>query len=409
MILEKNSTGRALGNSRSLFLRQKAITFMCESIQRCLVATMRKGLILCLVFGLFLAPCLVLPASAQGSPIPAVELDCGPSDPVLDVRPTSDAEVKLQCTVTNPTSASEVISVETLEWDGTLVEMTLSEDSFTLAAGEEDTFDVVFTGQTKIPASTDYSFELGAKVESWNNLPYGQLPDGPWVANTTYSGDLIIESYGMVELLLSDVSTRYMDTSEEVVFSFQVTNKGNDDDLLEVLFVNAADLEAAQFTFPSGKKVNENVPYQGTSGVKTLSIRAPSSVSEDLRMPLIIRAQSGDDDDAPFSEITIQLDITAPSKNAGIEGLDSLNSDSTLLYASIGGGAILLVLFLVVLVRVVTKKKPKKNNMPQIQQPIILPEEPVQQPSADDFDDLFDDLDESASSNDEFDDLFDDL
>lgn len=382
---------------------------MSGCIHRGLVATMRKGLILCIVFGLFLAPCLVPSASAQGSPIPAVELDCGPSDPVLDVRPTSDAEVKLQCTVTNPTSASEVISVETIDWDGTLVEMALSEDSFTLAAGEEDTFDIVFTGQTKIPASTDYSFEIGAKVESWNNLPYGQLPDGPWVANTSYSGDLIVESYGMVELLLSDVSTRYMDTSEEVEFSFQVTNKGNDDDTMEVIFVNAADLEAAQFTFPGGKLVSENVAYQGTSSVKTLSIRAPSSVTEDLRMPLIIRAQSGDDNNAPFSEITIQLDIAAPSKSAGIDGLDSLNSDSTLLYASIGGGAILLLLFLVVLIRVVTKKKPKSKSQPQIQQPLILPDEPVQEQAADDFDDLFDDLDEAQPPEDEFDDLFDDL
>jgi len=382
---------------------------MSGCIHRGLVASMRKGLILCIVFGLFLAPCLVPSASAQGSPIPAVELDCGSSDPVLDVRPTSDAEVKLQCTVTNPTSASEVISIETVEWDGTLVEMALSEDSFTLAAGEEDTFDIVFTGQTKIPASTDYSFEIGAKVESWNNLPYGQLPDGPWVANTSHTGDLIVESYGMVELLLSDVSTRYMDTSEEVEFSFQVTNKGNDDDTMEVIFVNAADLEAAQFSFPGGKLVSENVAYQGTSSVKTLSIRAPSSVTEDLRMPLIIRAQSGDDNNAPFSEITIQLDITAPSKSAGIDGLDSLNSDSTLLYASIGGGAILLLLFLVVLIRVVTKKKPKSKSQPQIQQPLILPDEPVQEQASDDFDDLFDELDGAQPPEDEFDDLFDDL
>ena len=382
---------------------------MCESIHRGLVATMRKGLILCIVFGLFLAPCLVPSASAQGSPIPAVELDCGPSNPVLDVRPTSDAEVILQCTVTNPSSSSETISIETLEWDGTLVEMALSEDSFTLAAGEEDTFDIVFTGQTKIPASTDYSFEIGAKVESWNNIPIGQLPEGTLVFNTTHAGDLEVEFYGMVELLLSDVSTRYLDTSEEIEFSFQVTNKGNDDDVLEVVFVNSADLEAAQFSFPKGKLVSENVAYQGTSSVKTLSIRAPSSVSEDLRMPLIIRAQSGDDNDAPFSEITIQLDITAPSKSSGIDGLDSLNSDSTLLYASIGGGAILLLLFLVVLIRVVTKKKPKSNAKPQVQQPIILPDEPVQQQTADDFDDLFDDLDETPSPNDEFDDLFEDL
>lgn len=369
---------------------------------------MRKSLILGLVLSLFLAPCMILPASAQDSPLPAVELNCG-SDPVMDVHPTSDAEATLVCTVTNPTSASEEISITTLEWDGVLVEMTLSEDSFTLAAGEEDTFEILFIGQTKIPATIQYSFEIEAKVESWNNLPYGQLPDGPWVVNTSHIGDLNIESYGMVELLLSDVTTRYMELSSEVEFSFQVTNKGNADDKLEVVFANAADLEAAGFTFPGGTYVSENVPYQGTSGVKTLSIRAPSDVSSDLRMPLLIRAQSGDDDSAEFSEINIQLDIKAASSSGGIDGLDSLSSDDTLLYVSIAGGSILVILLIVVFIRVVTKRKPKTNDVPQVTQPIILPDEPSEVSGGEDFDDFFSDLDQEPSSADEFDDLFDDL
>ncbi len=200
---------------------------MCESIYRPPVATIRKALILGLVLSLFLAPCLVTPAAAQGSPLPAVELDCG-SDPIMDVHPTSDAEASVICTVTNPTSASEEISISEVEWDGVLVEMSLSEDSFTLGAGEEDTFEIRFIGQTKIPATVQHSFEIEAKVESWNGLPYGQLPeDGFWVVNTSHIGDLKIQSYGMVELLLSDVTTRYMDTNDEVEFSFQVTNKGN--------------------------------------------------------------------------------------------------------------------------------------------------------------------------------------
>ena len=369
---------------------------------------MRKSLILGLVLSLFLAPCMIPLASAQGSPLPAVELSCG-SDPVMDVHPTSDAEATLVCTVTNPTSASEVISITKVEWDGVLVEMTLSEDSFTLAAGEEDTFEILFSGQTKIPASVQYSFEIEAKVESWNNLPYGQLPEGPWVANTSHIGDLNIESYGMVELLLSDVTTRYMELSSEVEFNFQVTNKGNSDDKIEVIFANAGDLEAAGFTFPGGTFVSENVAYQGTSSVKFLSIRAPSEVSSDLRMPLLIRAQSGDDDTAEFSEINIQLDIKAASSSGGIDGLDSLSSDDTLMYLSIGGGSILVILFLVVFIRVITKRKPKSKDVPQVAQPIILPDEPTEVSSDTEFDDFFSDLDQEPPAADEFDDLFDDL
>ena len=382
---------------------------MSESIQRPPVATIRKALILGLVLSLFLAPGLITPAAAQGSPLPAVELDCG-SDPIMDVHPTSDAEASVICTVTNPTSASEEISISQVEWDGVLVEMSLSEDSFTLGAGEEDTFEIRFIGQTKIPASVQHSFEIEAKVESWNGIPYGQLPeDGFWVANASHIGDLKIQSYGMVELLLSDVTTRYMDTSDEVEFSFQVTNKGNADDKLEVVFANAAELEAIGFSFPAGKFVSENVDYQGTSSVKTLTIRAPSDVSSDLRMPLQIRAQSTTDDSAPFSEINIQIDIKASSQSGGIDGLDALSSDDTLLYASIAGGSILVILFLVVLVRVVSKKKPKKQSKPKLHQPIILPDEPVQPAEDEEFDDFFSDLDDETAEADEFDDLLDEF
>ena len=380
---------------------------MSESIHRQQVASIRKALILGLVLSLFLAPCFVVPAAAQGSPLPAVELSCG-SDPVMDVHPTSDPEASVTCTVTNPTSSSEDISITRIEWDGVLVEMSLSEDSFTLGAGEEDTFEILFIGQTKIPATVQHSFEIEAKVESWNGLPYGQLPEGFWVANTSHIGDLKIQSYGMVELLLSDVTTRYMDTSDEIEFSFQVTNKGNADDKLEVVFANAAELEAAGFSFPGGKFVSENVDYQGTSSVKTLTIRAPSEVTGDLRMPLLIRAQSTIDDSAPFSEINIQLDIKSSSQSSGIDGLSSLNSDDNLMYASIAGGSILVLLFLVVLVRVVSNKKPKDQSQVKVNQPIILPDEPVKDYVDDDLDDFFSDLDD-VSEPDEFDDLFDDL
>ena len=368
---------------------------------------MRRGAIFSLVMILFLVPLASVPASAQ-NPLPAVELSCG-SDPMMDVRPTSEAEVSIQCTVKNPTASSEDISVSTIEWDGVLVEMSLSEDSFTLGAGEEENFEILFNGQTKIPATTEHSFEIEAKVESWNGVPWGQLPEA-MATNDTHIGKLKIETYGMVELLLSDVTTRYMLPSDEVEFTFQVTNKGNDLDKLEVLFANSAELEAAGFSFPSGKMVSENVAYQGTSGVKTLSIRSPSDVSGDLRMPLIIRAQSDNDASAEFSEITIQLDIEAPSQSGGIDGLDSLSSDGSLVYISIGGGVILLLLFLVVLIRVVTKKKPKQDQLPIVHQPLILPDEPeLEDEFSSDFDDMFSDLDEEPQESDEFDDLFDDL
>jgi len=381
---------------------------MSESIQRPPVATIRKALILGLVLSLFLVPCIVGPSTAQGSPLPAVELSCG-SDPIMDVHPTSDAEAAVTCTVTNPTSASEEISITKIEWDGVLVEMALSEDTFTLGAGEEDTFEILFIGQTKIPSTIQYSFEIEAKVESWNNLPYGDLPEGFWVANTSHIGDLEIQSYGMVELLLSDVTTRNMETGDEVEFSFQVTNKGNSDDKLEVVFADTAELEAAGFTFPKGKLISEDVDYQGTSSVKILSIRAPPEMNEDLNLPLLIRAQSTIDDSASFSEITINVDMKASSQTGGLGDLNPLSSDNPLRIVAIVGGVILVLLFIVVLVRVVSKKKPKDKLQVKVLEPIILPDEPLQDSTDGDLDDFFSDLDDENIEADEFDDLFDDL
>ena len=87
-----------------------------------------------------------------------------------------------------------------------------------------------------------------------------------------------------------------------------------------------------------------------------------------------------------------------------------MSSDDSLLYISIGGGVILSVLFLVVLIRVLTKKKPKQNQSADIQQPIILPDEPeFEDDFGSDLDEMFSDLDDGPQESDEFDDLFDDL
>ena len=86
-----------------------------------------------------------------------------------------------------------------------------------------------------------------------------------------------------------------------------------------------------------------------------------------------------------------------------------MSSDDTLLYVSIAGGSILVILLIVVFIRVVTKRKPKTNDVPQVTQPIILPDEPSEVSGGEDFDDFFSDLDQEPSSTDEFDDLFDDL
>jgi hypothetical protein len=364
-----------------------------------------------LLVALFVLPAFSASVSAQDSPLPAVQLDCG-SDPVMIVHPNSYQDAVLECTVSNPTSASEVVEVYKIEWDGVNVEMTLSEDEFTLAAGDEESFNIIFTGQTRLPASITHEFEIEAKVTSWNNLPYGQLPDGPWVVNQSYLGDFSIASYGMIELLMSDKTTREMSNAEEVDFTFQFTNKGNDDDKIRVSIANEADLAAAGFSFPAGTFVAEDVAYQGTSSLRTLTVRSPADLAEDIRLPVIFRAESTVDSDAPASEISVQLVVVAPGQSSSFGGnLEEIDKDQILQYAAILGGVILVLLLVIVLAKA-TKRSAGPTPSPQdIQIPtaIDVPEEAFEAEAfGDDLDDLFSDLD-GGSSADEFDDMFDDL
>ena len=376
------------------------------------MARFGRGITAMIVVALFVLPALSASVSAQGSPLPAVELACG-ADPVMNVHPNFYEDAILQCTVTNPTSASEVVEVTKIEWDGVNVEMTLSEDEFTLAAGDEETFNIIFAGQTRLPASLTHEFEIEAKVTSWNNLPYGQLPEGPWVVNQSYLGDFSIESYGMVELLMSDKTTRELSTSEEVEFTFQFTNKGNDADNIRVSIANEADLVAAGFSFPGGTFISEDVPYQGTSSLRTLTVRSPSELTDDIRLPVLFKAESSVDTSAPSSEITVQLAVAAPGQSNSLGGnLEEVDKDQLLQYGAIGGGVILVLLLLVVLAKA-TKRSSKPaigSNAVHIPTPLDVPEEEMSPAASlnNDLDDFFSDLDEPVQA-DEFDDLFDDL
>ena len=67
--------------------------------------------------------CCFLPlAAAQTPTAPGVEIDCDDKQPELDVHPLNDPVVEITCTVRNPSSFEETISVEK-EWDGLEVDM----------------------------------------------------------------------------------------------------------------------------------------------------------------------------------------------------------------------------------------------------------------------------------------------
>jgi len=328
--------------------------------------------------------------TAHAQILVGVQIDCD-EDPVMNVHPLQNDDVEITCTVTNNGQVQEQISVD-YEWkdDDPRVDMSLSEDSFDLAAGDEEDFTVVFSGSPRIEADLELGFDIIATVTS----AVGPFPAEFLNQTATYSGDFSVETFGMVDLTVTDRSTRNMEASEEVNIAFTMSNDGNDEDRIEVNIVNRADLEAAGFTFPQGTFVAETVAVDGTSVERSLVIRSPSDVAEEIRMQVILAATSSNDGTAEVSEVQVSVVVAPTSSTTSLGGgLEELSQDDLQLYGLIAGGALLALVLLGLVGRML-----RKAGGPELEEVITdLPEEPVAAPKAivpsvDEFDAMFDDL-----------------
>ncbi len=354
------------------------------------------------LLALLMLSSLAMQTTAQAPTAPGVEIDCEDKQPEMDVHPLNDPVVEITCTVKNPSSFQESISVEK-EWDGMEVDMMLGEDTFDLGPGEEEDFTVTFTGQTRLSSELSYDFTLSATVTNVGMLDW---PEG-LSSNATVSGDLNIATFGMVDLEISDKSTRTMQEGEEINISFQFQNNGNDEDKIRVSITNAVELEELGFMFPGGTFVAEDVSEDGVSTVRDLTVRAPSEVLADERYQIIFQAQSGNDEDAPVSETTISIQLEAAKTAGGLGGgLEEVDKDTMVMYASIGAAVLFGLIFVVALAKALRRKA---NAQPMYVPPVELDDEEEDEDDLDlsELDDLFDEDDDDGE--DDFDSVFADL
>lgn len=378
------------------FVALLSITLMKEGFNPQPVRDMRRGQILAFALAFFMLPALSVMTSAQDVPAgPGVEIDCE-KDPVMEVHPSYYEPVELICTVSNPSSFAETISVEK-EWDANNIDMILSEDSFEIDGGEEEQFTITFSGPTKLSADTSYPFTLNAQVDTWSGIPWDATN-----TNASYDGDFTVATYGMVELEMSDKSTRILELDEQKVISFQFSNYGNDEDKIRVSIANEAELIESGFSFPLGSFVAEDVAAGGVSSIRDLTISAPSSVTQELRVQMVVRAESANDDNAEFSEIIITLVVEKPSEISGLSGLDELSSEDMKKYGAIIGAGILGIFILVLGLKVIGRRSSEDATVHVIDLPEI---EEVTKPvveDLDEFDDMFDDLSDEEDDLDSF-------
>lgn len=335
--------------------------------------------------------------SAQGG-VGSISLECG-DDPEINVKPGEYQDEIVDCTVTNDGAIlAENIEI-TEEWEGVYINMVISDNSFTLEAGESADFTVTFSCDERTDAQHQYEFTITATVTAWGPLPVENTPLSQ-VANHT--GDATIQEYGLVTLDVPDTSSRTMQTSEEVSITFQVDNDGNADDTIEIRITNANELEELGFILQSGDFLRANdVQSGGVSDQLEFVVRAPSEAESEIRNLIVLEATSSLDGSKDV--VDFDLIVEAEQQNAGLgSGLSEVSTDDLALYGAIGGGVV-FVLFLLIIIGRVSKRSTKNK---------IAEEKPSKPPiEIEDEDELdFDlDFDDDDFLSDDLDSMLDDL
>tara|TARA_B100001248_G_scaffold261468_1_gene252762 strand:+ start:102 stop:1256 length:1155 start_codon:yes stop_codon:yes gene_type:complete len=360
------------------------------------VTMKRTGIAMMLVV-VFLLP--LIPHSSAQNPVFGVNLDCN-SPAEMDVSPAGYAPVEMTCTIENTASVGASKIEITNEWSGgATADMLGATGEYSVEAGETEEFTVTFSGTTKQSSSNSYDFEIFATVTEWNSIPLNE----PFPReNDSFSDSLEIATYGAVELRINDVSTRKVDSGSEFTINLQFTNKGNDNDRVRVDIANLNDLKQQGFSFIGSEFVAEDLAMGATSSMREIKILAPSDLDETTNFDFRFQASSTNDATADLSETMIPVSVESTQSSGTLTGgISEVGEDDLMLYGAIAGAVILLFLLLGVVSRSIRKRAAKKED----QQPTIELDEPEQ----DEFDDLFNDLDDIDLATDEFDDLLDEF
>ena len=195
---------------------------------------------------------------------------------------------------------------------------------------------VTFNGQTRLSSELSYDFTLVATVTNVAMLDWPEALS----SNATVSGDLNIATFGMVDLDISDKSTRTMSEGDETKISSSSKTTATMTTRFRSPSPTPLNLKK-QASFPAGTFVAEDVVEDGISTVRELTIRAPSEVAADERFRVTFQAASGNDDQAPVSESSISIQLEASNTAGGLgAGLEEVDKDTLVMYGSIGAAVL---------------------------------------------------------------------
>ena len=362
--------------------------------------------------------CMFAPMNvqAQGAPI-GVELECSQQTIGINVHPEQNIPVDITCVVKNSGSVSETISVDS-NVEGNSFALSLSESTFELGAGEEESFIASFSASPRISVVSE-AYNITAQVESWGQDPIPvQLPWSQFGAVSEVGGEVSSLAYSRMTFQVMDKSTITIEEAvddEDDFESIQLTifNDGNVDDNIVVELVNFEELDdlgiGYAFFNPDTLYVGmetyrETVSSGATSSSGTLIFGIDKLPDEDISFEIELLAYSLNDDDADPVEVTVDVVITGGDSSA--LGLDSVSSSDLKLIGMAGGGLIGVIVLLVLISRLTKKatgkqkvaakeakraaKNQRKGRKPKKAKPAVEELEDDDDFDFDDFDDDFD-------------------
>ncbi len=307
---------------------------------------------------------------AQGLPI-GVELDCDQQTIDINVHPQQYEPVDVSCTVKNTGSFEQKINLDR-SIDGNGFQVTLSESTVNLPAGEEETFTATFTASPGMDVmSNDYN--ITATVESFGQEPI-LVPIGQFSQPASSSGEVRSLPYSKMSFSLDgDTSV----TIEEEIdgddgfstIQLSIWNDGNVDDEVIVEIINTQELAGLgiDHSFYSVSPLyvgvdfyREIVPAGVDSGAGFISFGIDEIPSEDISFDIKLRAYSVTDSSAEAIEETIEVTVIGSESSGGAFGLDTVSNNDLKLVGMAGAGLFGVIVLLVFISRL-TKKAGKQK------------------------------------------------
>lgn len=319
--------------------------------------------------------CMFAPMNvqAQGAPI-GVELECSQQTIGINVHPEQNIPVDITCVVKNSGSVSETISVDS-NVEGNSFALSLSESTFELGAGEEESFVASFSASPRISVvSEDYN--ITAQVESWGQDPIPvQFPWSQFGAVSEVGGQVSSLAYSRMTFQVSDKSTITIEEAVDDEDDFEeiqltIFNDGNVDDNIIVQLVNSDELDdlGIAYAFFSESPLyvgvdsyRETIAPGATSNAGKMIFGIDKLPDEQVSFEIELLAYSANDDDAEPIEVTVDVVILG-GDSGGALGLDSVSSSDLKLVGMAGGGLIGVIILLVLISRL-TKKATGKQKV----------------------------------------------